>query len=159
MAVWRLIAHHDHPGPQIEAFRRLGCIAIGWSDVGDLREIDPRDAAAITRRVHAEYEDLKNAHLGGPSLWRFYAKMAVDDLVIVGDGRRRRTVMRVTGPYVYTTAAQARAVREYQHRRSAVLDSSDPNALWAACGSRLAAQENIRWTLARCAQGRIRRYS
>src|SRR5438874_1243568 len=39
MATWRLIAHHADADAQLQAFRALGCIAIGWSGVGDLRLI------------------------------------------------------------------------------------------------------------------------
>lgn len=151
MAIWRLIAHHDDPNTQIRAFSRLGCIAIGWSGVGDLATVRPASAADITPLVRAAHSHLENAHLGGPSLWRFYEEMEIDDLVIISDGKRRRAVMRITGPYIYTTAAQAKAVGGYRHRRAAVPDTSAPNALWASCRSRLVAHENIRWTLARCA--------
>jgi hypothetical protein len=151
MATWRLIAHHYDPDAQIRAFSRLGCVAIGWSGAGNLAQIAPASAAEITPLVRAAYPQIDNAHLGGPSLWRFYDEMAIDDLVIIGDGSRRRGIMRVTGPYTYTTAAQARAVGDYRHRRSAVVESADPNQLWASSNYSIAPQENIRWTLVRCA--------
>ncbi len=68
MAVWRLIAHHANPEAQIQAFLDLGWIAIGWSEVGDLRQIRPMSAAEITPLVQSAYPQLENAHLGGPSL-------------------------------------------------------------------------------------------
>ncbi len=155
MAVWRLIAHHAHPDAQIQAFLDLGWIAIGWSGVGDLRQIRPASGAAITPLVQAAYPQLDNAHLGGPSLWRFYIEMAVGDLVIVGDGTRRRAVVRVAGDYVFRPAPRDAVLRGYGHWRAAEYVACDPEALWAGCGSGLADGENARWTLARCAGGGV----
>jgi hypothetical protein len=150
LATWRLIAHHNDPEPQLQAFRNLGCIAIGWGAVGDLRLTCPANAAAITQMVRNAYPTLDNAHLGGPSLWRFFDEMQVEDLVIVSDGQRRRAVMRVTGPYIFTGQVQAAQVGGYPHRRTAVPVALDPDQLWAQCGADVAPGENVRWTLARC---------
>lgn len=98
--------------------------------------------------VRDAYAELDNAHLGGPSLWRFYHEMSIGDLVILSDGRSRRVVMRVTGPYEWTQNSLP-APGDYYHQRSAELSDEDPNGLWEHCG-REAQGENIRWTLLRC---------
>jgi predicted Mrr-cat superfamily restriction endonuclease len=155
MAVWRLIAHHADAESQLRAFRDLRYIAIGWSLIGDLGRIQPRSAAAITQMVRDRYPTEDNAHLGGPSLWRFYDEMQLADLVIVSDGNRRRAVMQVTGKYEFAPIAEAAQLGGYQHRRAADPVEADPDELWQKCGASVAAGENIRWTLARCADARI----
>lgn len=157
MAVWRLIAHHDPQDAeaQIQAFLDLGYIAIGWSRVGDLRPRRPADAAEITQLIQALYPGLDNGQLGGPSLWRLYAWVGVGDLVIVGDGNKRRAVMRVSGGYTFTHESRAGNLGGYSHRRRAEYVACDPEALWTACGAAFAAGENQRWTLARCEGGDV----
>jgi predicted Mrr-cat superfamily restriction endonuclease len=152
MATWRLIAHHTDADTQIKAFHDLGCIAIGWSLVGDLRLIGPESAAEITPRVRVAYPESNNAHLGGPSLWRFYEEMRPGDFVILGDGSRRRAVMRVSGEYEFVPTAEAVGTLGYRHRRAAETVMSDPEHVWERSGAALAEGENVRWTLARCAE-------
>jgi hypothetical protein len=98
--------------------------------------------------VRNAYSDLNNAHLGGPSLWRFYNEMAVGDLVIVGDGRRRHIVMRVTGHYEWSRSSLP-VPGDYYHQRAAELSNDDADEVWARCGGE-AIGENIRWTVLRC---------
>ena len=89
MNTWRLIAHHKDPESAISWLRDQRRIAIGWGRIGDLRTSCVRAATDITAMVRKKYPKAQNGHLGGPSLWRFYDKMLVGDLVIVGDGQRR----------------------------------------------------------------------
>jgi hypothetical protein len=90
-----------------------------------------------------------NAHLGGPTLWRFWKEMRDGDLVIVSDGKRRRLVMRVEGDY------QWNAGKGYRHWRPAsVVEDQDANWLWKRCGG-LAQGENVRWTLALRKNGQV----
>jgi len=100
--------------------------------------------------IRKKYPKARNAHLGGPSLWRFYDEMHVGDLVIVGDGQRRRLVMRVDGDYQWNSTVSSVPGDDYHHWRPALLVLEDPNKLWQQCGSRVASGESIRWTLARC---------
>jgi len=81
--------------------------------------------------------------------------MAVGDLVILGDGNRRRAVMRVAGEYVFRPAPRAEVFGGYGHWRAAEYVACDAEALWVGCGSALADGENARWTLARCAGGGV----
>lgn len=151
MAVWRLIAHHDDPDTQIQAFLDLGWIAVGWTMTGDLRQANPASPGVIAQLITATWPDTSNAQLGGPSLWRFYREMCVGDLVILGDGNRRRAVVRVAGDYTFVPDGRAGAFLRYGHWRRAESVSCDAEALWQACGAGFANGENNRWTLARCA--------
>jgi hypothetical protein len=111
-----------------------------------LAERGPRNASDISALVKRHHPDVVNAHLGGPSLWRFFDQMQPDDLVIIsGDGRRQH-VMRVIGQYNW----DRQGVMDYGHWRAATSVAIDPDELWRRCGSRPAAGENIRWTLFRC---------
>ena len=150
MAVWRLITHHADAEAQLQAFLGHGCIAIGWSGVGDLRTQGTTSAAEISPLVQAAYPDLKNANHGGPSLWRFYREVRPGDLVILNVGGRRRAVMRVAGDYGFASENEAGDTHGYRHRRAAEPVACDPEALWTGCGG-MAEGENIYWTLVRCA--------
>lgn len=155
MAVWRLIAHHEEPDAQLQAFLDLGWIAIGWTRAGDLRERSPASDGDIAQLILAANPESTNARLGGPSLWRFYAEVEVGDLVIVGGLNQRRAVMRVAGDYIFVPRPRAAVFRGYGHWRAAEYVACDPEALWAGCGSGFAAGENARWTLARCTGGGV----
>jgi len=111
--------------------------------VGDLQRFHTPEE--IRDRIREEYgAALQNAHLGGPSLWRFCYTMQVGDLVIVNDSDRpRRMVMRITGDYQFVTAT---AIEDYHHQRPAEYVEQDPDALYAGPAS----GENIRWTVFRC---------
>lgn len=149
-SVWRLIAHHQASDRAIEEMQRRGRIAIGWSLVGDLSQArieKPTDIAAL---IQANRHPIKNAHLGGPSLWNLYKEMQVGDLVILNSNRRRVCVFEVLGPYIYET--EAGEIVGYAHQRSACLTSIDPEDLWSHAGNGVAEGQNIRWTLARCSE-------
>jgi predicted Mrr-cat superfamily restriction endonuclease len=108
MQIWRLIARREKPDEAIQAFLRRRRIAIGWHRTGDLRRSRPHDAAEIANMIREKDPKARNAHLGGPSLWRFYREMRVGDLVIVGNRRRRCLVMRVEGDYRWDKSAPGR---------------------------------------------------
>lgn len=156
MNVWRLIAHHNDPEEAILWSQGTSRIAIGWGWIGDLRGTSPQDAAAIGSLIRKMRPDLHNAHLGGPSLWRFYSEMAIGDLVILSDGNKRRAVMCITGPYEWTDNWKPRLSGNYYHQRSARIVHEDPNELWERCGARAAKGESIRWTLTRCNEPNVR---
>ena len=152
MNVWRLIAHHNEPEKAILWSQRRSQIAIGWGIIGDLRQSAPQDGTEIAAMIRQERPDLNNAHLGGPGLWRFYSEMAIGDLVILSDGKRRRAVMCVTGDYEWTDAPQPGLPGMYFHQRSVRRAEDDPNDLWERSGAGPARGESIRWTLVRCAK-------
>lgn len=154
-AVWRLITHHQSPRAAFEQMVAANAIAMGWSGIGDLRELQPEDAAAITRRLPPAYPDLKNAHLGGPSLWNLYREMQAGDLVIASGGGARLGVFEVLGEYFH---AGDDGILGYRHQRAAVLTAIDPEQLWAAVDGTVAPGQNVRWTLALCrASDEVRR--
>lgn len=153
-AIWRLITHHQSPQAAFDRMVATNVIAVGWSGVGDLREMQPDDASAITRSLPSAYPDLKNAHLGGPSLWNLYREMKEGDLVIAGGGGARFGVFEVLGDYYY---AGAEDILDYRHQRAAVLTAIDPEELWAAVKGAVAQDHNVRWTLALCRGSEIAR--
>jgi len=148
--IWRLISHHQDAEKAILWCKEKSRIAIGWGKIGDLRQSAPQDASAITSLIQIVYPELNNANLGGPSLWRLYSEMAIGDLVILSDGNKRQAVMRVTGDYEWTDDRQHELSGSYYHQRSAETTQDEPDELWKHCGAKVAAGENIRWTLIRC---------
>lgn len=146
MHIWKLIAHDEQPKQAFEAFCDLGTIAVGWTDVGDLRKLHPASASDISKEIRQVYPQLENAHLGGPSLWNFFRGVQPGDQVIVAGKGQRRGVFEVLGDYVFV--ADDKAVLGYQHCRSATLTSIDPDKLWAACGRKAATGHAVRWTMA-----------
>lgn len=147
MNIWRLIAHHQNALESIELMKDVGCIAIGWSDIGDLSEINPGNQAEITNLINMKYPELGNAHLGGPSLWHLYRKMGIGDFVIVNAHSRRNCVFEISGDYFFN---MNEPILGYMHQRSAILTEIDAEKLWQECGANVQKGQNIRWTLASC---------
>jgi predicted Mrr-cat superfamily restriction endonuclease len=148
--IWRVIAHHKDPEKAVLWCQKNSRIAIGWGNIGDLRQFAPQDASAIISRIQEIYPELHNANLGGPSLWRLYSEMEIGDWVILSGHSRRRAVMRITGNYEWTDDRQSELSGTYYHQRSAETTEYEPDKLWRNCGAKEAVGENIRWTLIRC---------
>ncbi|MDF4026298.1 hypothetical protein P3W24_15095 [Luteibacter sp. PPL201] len=146
-AIWRLIAHHEHPKESLEWMEIHNVIAIGWSETGDLSDLVPEDSADIGRRIRDVYPDLENSAQGGPSLWNLYHEMQIGDLVIVAANGTRR-VMEVVGDYFF--ADQNSQLIGYQHQRAAMLTAMDADELWDDVGRDVEKGQNQRWTLAKC---------
>lgn len=146
MQIWKLIAHHDQPEQAFEAFCDLGTIAIGWPDVGDLRELNPGSSSDIFRSIQHAYPELNNAHLGGPSLWNFFRYLQPGDYVLIAGKGKRRGVLEILGDYTYVP--NENAVLGYRHLRPATLTPIDPDDLWNACGREAAPNHAVRWTMA-----------
>jgi 5-methylcytosine-specific restriction endonuclease McrA len=149
MKIWRLIAHHKASNPAIAWSIASGRIAIGWGEVGDLRDLQCASARDIRSRIKAKYATDKNAHTGGPSLWNFYEEMNAGDLVIVVGKRGRSHVVEVTGPYIWVSKVDS-FDEDYLHQRAAVMTEDDPHKLWSLAGSRVAKGQGTRWTVALC---------
>lgn len=150
MQVWRLIAHHEDADRAILWSKQMSRIAIGWGKIGDLRKVGPESAEYLSSLIRVAYPKLDNAHLGGPSLFRFHEQMRIGDLVIVGDGRRRRLVMEVTGDYEWVGDQPQLRLGDYHHQRKAKICAAEvPDELWQRCGASAASGESIRWPLAR----------
>lgn len=149
MNIWRLIAHHEDGKRAIEIMTKLSRIAIGWSDIGDLRKIHPNAASDITREISQAYPNLDNAHLGGPSLWNLYSLMTDGDLVIVNANGKRECVFEINGPYFFD---KEQDILGYSHQRLASLTNINPEEIWNTAGSSVENGQNIRWTLAACSK-------
>jgi predicted Mrr-cat superfamily restriction endonuclease len=129
-------------------------IAIGWGEIGDIRQLGTFDAIAEAIRQrnanHPDHEGKPEANVqhGAHSVHDFCYGMRAGDLVIISDRSRRRGVWQVEGQYEY--AEEAAAPLNYQHQRRARRTELDADALWAHAGGRLAeGQINYR-TLGRC---------
>ena len=146
MQIWKLIAHHEQPKEAFEAFCERGAIAIGWSDVGNLRKLQPDSASDISKEIQRVNPELNNAHLGGPSLWNFFQGVRPGDHVLVAGHGKRRGVFEILGDYTYVP--DDRAVLEYRHLRPAMLTAVEPEGLWAECGRGAAPGHAVRWTMA-----------
>ena len=147
MNIWRLIAHHEDGKKAIEIMTALSRVAIGWSEIGDLRKSSPNGPTDITREISQAYPNLDNAHLGGPSLWNLYSLMAEGDLVIVNANGKRECVFEINGPYFFD---KEQDILGYSHQRLASLTSINPENLWNSSGSSVQEGQNVRWTLAAC---------
>ena len=147
MKIWRLIAHHENSDEAIEIMKSTNRIAIGWSKIGDLREIKPTNSTEIRDAIKANHPKNDNSHLGGPSLWNFYSNTKEGDIVIVNANGKRQCVFEVIGPYYFD---QKHEILGYSHIRNASLTSIDANDLWESTGSSVAEGENQRWTYAAC---------
>lgn len=149
MNIWRLIAHHQRPAEMAEWSRRQGVIAIGWDGMKDLRNQrfgNETELKRLTAHTHPG-SSVSNCVNGGCSLWRLYSEMKKGDLVIVSASGWRALTMRVTGDYYFVDNDP---LNSYEHRRKAEVVPIDPNRLWQFSGG-MAAGENIRHTLIRCA--------
>ena len=148
MNIWRLISHHHTPAESAEWSRRHGTIAIGFGEIGDLREQSfgtEGDLKRLAVKVRPASTISQNVS-GGCSLWRLYSEMKKGDLIIMSDGARRVFTMRVTGDYYFEATDPT---HYYEHRRKAEVVPIDPDRLWQFSGG-AAAGENIRRTLVRC---------
>lgn len=151
--VWRLLI--NDPDTTLAWMTANGGIAIGWGEIGDLRQLGTPDAIAEAIRErnasHPDYAGKPAANVlhGTHSLHDFCHQMRAGDLVIVSSESRRRGVWEVVGDYEY--AQPAASPLNYQHQRAARATELDPDELWQQAGGRLAdGQVNYR-TLGRCA--------
>jgi len=148
MNIWRLIAHHKKPDEAIELMIEKSRIAIGWSDIGDMTKLSPKNQSEITRAIKKAYPHLNNAHLGGPSLWNLFRKMRKGDLVTLNAKSRKICVFEITGEYFFEDGDCK--IFGNSHQRQASLTSIDPKDLWQSSGASFLNGENQRWTLAAC---------
>ena len=143
MNIWRLVAHHEYPQEAMLLSIEKNVIAIGCLEVAE-----PKSQTDISQLIKQFHPNLKNAHLGGPSLWNFYQRLAVGDLVILTVFGQRKKVFEVTGDYYFT--ADNESIEGYCHQRSAQLTGLDAEKLWQDCGESFLLGQNQRWTFAQC---------
>ena len=149
--VWRLMAHHEHPTAVADRARTEGRLWIGWGEIGDVSQNPYHSARDIAQAIRHHYPQLNNAHLGGPSVWRFFHDMQLADLVVVSTRKGPALTMEVTGPYEWErTNDEPPLTGNYFHHRAAQITDLDPNILFRQAGG-IAVGENRRWTLFRCA--------
>ena len=150
--VWRLIAHHENSVDVVPLIRREGRVWMGWHEAGDLRVNPYGSPKEITRTLQHELptRSSSNCANGGVCLWRFYHDMQPGDLVIVSSKRGRELVVEVVGPYEWLPEPGPPLTPDYRHSRRVRLTGLDPDTLLAQAGG-MAAGENVRWTLFRCA--------
>lgn len=135
MNVWRLITHHADRDAALFWARQNSRIAIGWGAIGDIRERGYGSADDITSAIRTQYPYLGNSHLGGVSLWDFYAQMQNGDLVILSANKPRILIVEVEG--------------DYQHQRRVIVRRDlSPEDVWKKAGA--AARQNVHQTLIRC---------
>src|SRR5262245_64393047 len=119
--VWRLLI--DQPEVTLPWMSNNERIAIGWGEIGDVRELGTLDA--IAEAIRARNEDHPN-HVGKPaanvqhgsnSLHDFCYEVRPGDLGIISDGSRRQGVWEVLGEYEHVQSSAAPL--NYQHQRIA----------------------------------------
>ncbi|MDP2035144.1 MAG: HNH endonuclease [Polaromonas sp.] len=125
-----------------------GVVAIGWSEVGDLDLASPESQTDITHMIRQAHPSLSNSHLGGPSLWNFYKRVSIGDLVILSASGARKKVFEVIGDYFFTDDSES--VEGYCHQRAAQLTNLGASQVWQDCGGSYAQGQNQRWTFAQC---------
>jgi predicted Mrr-cat superfamily restriction endonuclease len=141
MNVWRLITHHKEKDSALFWSRQNGRIAIGWGAIGNIRDMGYDSADDITAAIRRKYPESNNPHLGGSSLWDFYAQMQKDDLVILSASRPRVLVVEVEGDYEWTEESPLEG--GYQHQRDVVIRRDlSPDDLWRKAGGLKLGQNN-----------------
>jgi hypothetical protein len=89
----------------------------------------------------------RTPHLGGASLWDFYAQMQIGDLVILSANKPRVLVVEVEGDYKWTEESPFEG--DYQHQRRVVIRRDlSPEDVWTKAGG--AARQNVHQTLIGC---------
>lgn len=144
MNIWRLIAHHDQAKEAIELMKETCRIAIGWSDIGNLKE---KSQFEISQKIREIYPTLKNSHTGSPSLFHFCNDVKIGDLVIINVHGERDSVFEIIGDYEYV--AKNFALLGYQHQRKAILLDINAEELWQSA-KQIPSGENKRWTFIKC---------
>ncbi len=147
MNVWRLITHHKDRDSALFWSRQNGRIAIGWGAIGNIRDEGYDSADDITAAIRRRYPEQRNPHLGGSSLWDFYARMQENDLVILRASKARDLAVEVEGDYEFKEESPLGG--DYQHQRSVVIRRDlSPEDLLLKAGN--ASGQNTYQTLIRC---------
>ena len=147
MRVWRLITHHADKDHALFWSKQNSRIAIGWGPIGNIRVIGYGSADDITAAIRRRYPEQRNPHLGGSSLWDFYASMQKADFVILSASKPHVLVVQVGGDYEFEDHSPFEG--DYQHQRSVVIRRDlSPKDLWKKAGG-AAPGQNDRQTLIR----------
>jgi len=147
MQIWKLITHHEKSEEALQEMIVKNRIAIGWSDLGDITLLKPRNSKEISSKIKEIRTDVSNAMMAGPSLWNLYSEVEIGDQIIIIANGKRQCVFEVIGDYVFD---RKNSIFGYSHQRPTILTDIDPQELWLASDSSVAAGENQRWTLSKC---------
>jgi hypothetical protein len=131
--VWRLIAHSDY-AKQAAAVRlttERRRIAVGWGEIGDLRELAPKGPAPKgPRDIERALREARGKAYGAATLWWLYQEMRESDLVVLATHRGRVGVFEVAGAYDFQPDPDTE-LGEYQHLRPVEPCALDPDRVWA----------------------------
>jgi 5-methylcytosine-specific restriction protein B len=93
-----------------DLMRDTGCVAIGWSQLGDLSDVayNRESKEKIRAALHAEYANAPGV-LGqkAQEVFNFVAVIAEDDLVLAADGKRILGIGRVASGYQHAPGQAA----------------------------------------------------
>ena len=148
MNIWRLITHHEISDEALVWYRKNHCVCIGWHDVGNIQQRGYQASVEIGEVIRCVYPTLRNSATGGPTLWNFYHRVKVGDLILLRHDGVNRAVAKVTGNYSWKQDSKNGndPLDGYPHLRSVKFISENPQKLWDS--TELALGENQRWTLA-----------
>jgi restriction system protein len=116
--------HAGKTGDADTLFLKRGCVAVGWSKVGDLSALKP-DRDAFKSRIAEVYPDKKPGAIpnNAGQLFRFAHEMKPGDVVIYPSKRDRQVHLgRVEGSYTYDPKTEP----GYPHVRAAKWLQSAP---------------------------------
>ena len=114
---WRIgTSDGNQPRNQWETMKSSNCVAIGWSDLGDLSNYDynQEDKNKIKEKIKEMYylDSPSLAGRKGTEVFRFVRVISEGDLVIASDGGQVIGIGKITGDYYFDPAY------DFPHRRS-----------------------------------------
>lgn len=104
------------------------CVAIGWSELGDLRRYGPEGEAETKDKIRIEFEQhyAKDKRAEGRQvneIFRFYSGIKEKDIVVACDGQTMLGIGEVTGDYEFNDKL------DFPHTRSVAWRISDSKGL------------------------------
>ena len=103
-------------GYVVEEFETSGCVAIGWSELSDLKDAKSKDE--IRALVEAAFPDNRpgQTRASAGQVGRFVLDVSIGDPVLTYDSEKREFLVgEITGDYKY----DAKLVPEHPHTRTA----------------------------------------
>lgn len=87
-----------------EEFKSNNCVAIGWSELGDISDVSTKEA--IRELLAAKYSDWKTRRIAGSAsiVWNFLSKMKLGDMVVTySQETRQYLVGEISGDYSFVS--------------------------------------------------------
>ena len=151
--IWRLITHHEDRDGALRWSLNNGRIALGWGRIGELGAHKFGSEAEISEAILHQFNigahPLNNSKAGGFSLWNFYTKMQIGDLVILRGAKMSR-VVQVTGDYFFDEQNMPSPHDFYNHQRRVEVTKLDAETIWNRAGRMAKDGGSIYRTLIRC---------